>query len=425
MSALTRLRNFWMLWVTTIVLACFSSAVARVSYKVTDLGTLAKDNLGCAMSLNNEGWTEIMAGYFEPGTQDSVPAYPLSGRAVMGIDGYKIDLGTLGGQNTWMMWGQINDRAQIVGYSETSVPDPNGEDVCGFGTHVICRPFLWEFFHMRALQTLGGNNGQASGINNRGQIAGFAENGEVDSTCPPGATNNRIDLGAFWKNAEAKPQVLSPVGSDPDSIAYGINEHGQAVGYSGSCIAVNHAVVWNNRTPTPLQDLGSGAIAYGINNQGQIVGAVGDGTTQYGALWQNGVLTNFNNLPPGDIGGLASGINNKGQVVGSNFDSYFNWSDGFIYENGVMTDLNTLIPAGSNLYVTMANKINERGQISGMAIVHSGPHEGDIHAILLTPVNESIGKSMADVARTDQKVTLPANVGKQILRRSGLGRLGQ
>ena len=105
------------------------------------------------------------------------------------------------------------------------------------------------------------------------------------------------------------------MGSDPDSIAYGINEHGQAVGYSGSCIAVNHAVVWNNRTPTPLQDLGSGAIAYGINNQGQIVGAVGDGTTQYGALWQNGVLTNFNNLPPGDIGGLASGINNKGQVV--------------------------------------------------------------------------------------------------------------
>ena len=121
MSALTRLRNFWMLWVTTIVLACFSSAVARVSYKVTDLGTLAKDNLGCAMSLNNEGWTEIMAGYFEPGTQDSVPAYPLSGRAVMGIDGYKIDLGTLGGHNTWMMWGQMTTghRCRLF---ETSVP---------------------------------------------------------------------------------------------------------------------------------------------------------------------------------------------------------------------------------------------------------------------------------------------------------------
>ena len=115
MSALGHLRNLWIPLFTTMFLACFSDAVAQTSYKVTDLGTLAKDNLGCAMSLNNEGWTEIMAGNFAPGQSDSVPAYPLSGRAVMGIAGYKIDLGTLGGNNTWMMWGQINDFAQIVG----------------------------------------------------------------------------------------------------------------------------------------------------------------------------------------------------------------------------------------------------------------------------------------------------------------------
>ena len=45
----------------------------------------------------------------------------------------------------------------------------------------------------------------------------------------------------------------------------------------------------------------------------------------------------------------------------------------------------------------MANKINERGQISGMATVLSGPHAGDIHAFLATPVNESVGTSVADV----------------------------
>jgi hypothetical protein len=38
----------------------------------------------------------------------------------------------------------------------------------------------------------------------------------------------------------------------------------------------------------------------------------------------------------------------------------------------------------------MANKINERGQISGMATVLSGPHAGDIHAFLATPVEGSI-----------------------------------
>ena len=43
---------------------------------------------------------------------------------------------------------------------------------------------------------------------------------------------------------------------------------------------------------------------------------------------------------------------------------------------------------------------NIRGQISGMATVMSGPGEGKIHAILLTPVDERIGESVADVART-------------------------
>jgi hypothetical protein len=199
------LRNFWVLWVTTIVLACFSNAVAQASYRVTDLGAEGNDNLGCAMSVNDEGWTEIMAGSLPPGEQDNQFGTLLNGRALIGIDGYKFDLGTLGGQNSWMNWGQINDFAQIVGYSETSVPDPNGEDVCGFGTHLTCRPFLWQFFHMSALQTLGGNNGQASGINLRGQIAGFAENGTVDSTCPPGTINNRIDLGACGKTATQRP----------------------------------------------------------------------------------------------------------------------------------------------------------------------------------------------------------------------------
>lgn len=421
---LPRLQKFCVLWVTAFVLACFGNAFPQASYRVTDLGTLGKDNLGCAMSINDEGWTEIMAGYFEPGTQDSVPAYPLRGRAVMGIDGYKIDLGTLGGQNTWMMWGQINDWGQIVGYSETGVADPNGEDVCGFGSHLTCRPFLWEFFHMRALPTLGGNNAQASGINNRGQIVGFAEDGTVDSSCSPTTINNRTRLPVLWENGKA--QALPTVDRDPDGVAYWINDRGQAVGDTGNCSGAIHVVSWENHTASPLPDNGSGATAFGINDQSQIVGFVGssDGLTLYGALWQNRVLTTLNPQSLGDFGGIASGINNKGQVVGSNFDSNFDWSDGFIYENGVMTDLNTLIPASTNLYVTMANKINERGQISGMAKVGSGP-DANIHAVLLTPVNESIGRSMADVAPTRPKSNLPANVNQGHSPRFMLGLFGR
>ena len=154
MSALRRLRNFCIPWFAMIVLGCFSNAVAQTSYKVTDLGSEGNDILGCAMSLNNEGWTEVMAQNLPPGQQDSLTGTLLSGRLFVDIDGFKFDLGTLGGTNTSSNWGEINDFGLIVGESETAVPDPNGEDICGFGTHLTCRPFLWEFPKMRALPTL-------------------------------------------------------------------------------------------------------------------------------------------------------------------------------------------------------------------------------------------------------------------------------
>jgi probable HAF family extracellular repeat protein len=424
MSTLRQLRNFWVPWVTTIVLACFSNAVAQASYRVADLGSEGKDNLGCAMSLNDKGWTEIMAGNVEAGQVDSIFGKLLNGRALIDAGGFKLDLGTLGGENSWMNWGEINDFGQIVGYSETSVPDPNGEDICGFGTHLTCRPFLWQPFHMSALPTLGGNNGQASAINTRGQIVGFAENGAVDSSCPAGTTNNRIQLPVLWENGKA---LALPAGSDPDGDAFWINDRGQAVGDTGTCGgATIHAVSWENETVTLLPDFGTGAIAYGNNNGGQIVGTVGsaDDTTQFGALWQNDVLTNLGTLP-GDFAAIATGINSKGQVVGSTWDSNFNWSHGFIWQDGVMTDLNTLFPASSNLFVTMANKINERGQISGMAIVLRGPHAGNIHAFLATPVRQSMGNSVAEVTPTRPKSNSPSKVGNQHLQRFGLVQFGR
>src|SRR5262249_55395972 len=167
-------------------------------------------------------------------------------------------------------------------------------------------------------------------------------------------------------------------------------------------------------------------IAFAINEQGQIVGQVRspDGTTFLAALWQHGALTNLGTLP-GDNAAFATGINNHGQVVGSTLDSAFNWSHGFIWQDGVMTDLNPLFPAESNLFAISACNINERGQISGMATVLSGPDAGKVHAYLATPVNASVGTSTADVARTHPKSNLPANVCNHLLRGFGLGRFEQ
>jgi len=428
METLRRFRNFWIPGVATLVLGCFSSAVAQTSYKIKDLGiNNSKDNFSMAMGLNNQGWAENMDGFVNP-PENNMGTTVSRGRAVISIYGFNIDLGTLGkpGANSWINWGGINDLGEAVGQSETAAPDPNGEDICGFGTHLTCVPFLWRDGHMSALPTLGGNNGQASAINNRGEVVGFAEDGALDSTCPAGTTNNRIALSALWERGSV--EVLPLVGNDSDGFAFGINDRGQAVGYSGNCTTATHAVMWKDHTAFVLQDLGGTGsnFAYVINNRGQIAGQVGsaDGTTFYAAAWLNGAdgaVTNLGVLP-GEFAAFATGINNRGQVVGNNFDSNFNWSRGFISQDGVMTDLNTLIPADSNLFIISASNINERGQISGMATVQTGPHAGDIHAYLLTPTDGRIGTSMADFARTHPHSLLPANACNHSLQRFGPSR---
>jgi probable HAF family extracellular repeat protein len=427
MSVLRRLRNFCMPWAAMMVVGCFSSAAAQTSYQVTDLGTEKGDILGCAMSLNDEGWTEIMAQNLPPGEQDSLLGMLLSSRILIDIDGFKLDLGTLGGANTSSNWGEINDFGETVGFSETAALDPNGEDICGIGTHHVCLPFLWQLGHMRALPTLGGNNGEASSINMRGQIVGFAENGALDTTCMPGTTNNQVALPVMWENGAAKPLPL--VSLDTDGFAFWINDLGQAVGYSGNCTTAVHGTSWKNNVVTTLRDLGNGALAQVINNRGQIAGQIGsaDGSTSLAGVWLNGTdgpVTKID-LPLGAASAFASGINDRGQVVGSSLDAHFNWSHSFIWQDGVLTNLDKLFPASANLNPIMANKINERGQISGMAIVMSGPHKGDVHAFLATPVNERVGTSVADVAPTHPQSNLSADVNKQLLRKFGLGRSEQ
>jgi probable HAF family extracellular repeat protein len=417
------MRNFWMSCVTTIVLACFSDAVAQTSYKITDLGVNKNtDNFNMVMGLNNQGWAENMDGVLTPPITSTSTSI-VSGRAVINIDGSNIDLGTLGGKNSWTNYGGINDRGEAVGFAETSVPDPDGEDMCAFSTKLTCRPFLWRHGRMMALPTLGGNNGQASAINNRGQIVGISETTVPDSGCSP-SKPGKIISPVLWERGEVR--ALSTVAGDPDGFVQGINNQGQAVGSSGTCTSIaTHAVLWEDDTAFELPNLGhDGNDAYAINDHGQAVGYVSttDGKTIVASLWPNGAhgaVTNLGILS-GDGAAFATGINNRSQVVGSTFNSA-GWSRGFIWQDNVMTDLNTLIPRNSNLFIVAASNINERGQISGMATVLTGPDSGKIHAILLTPANEEIGESVADFARTHPHFTVPANACHHCSPRFGPG----
>ena len=72
-----------------------------------------------------------------------------------------------------------------------------------------------------------------------------------------------------------------------------------------------------------MQDLGAltwdQSIAYDINDKGQVVGALQTGQTSHAFLWANGQMQDLNSLIPAYTGWVlleARAINNKGRIVG-------------------------------------------------------------------------------------------------------------
>lgn len=146
----TRVSARWRIGLIVALFVAFSattcvSAYAQVRYQVEDLGTLKGGSFGCAMGLNNKGWTEVMDTLLDQKSGNTLL------RASLRIDGVKIDLGTLGGPNSWIDWGGINQRASAVGFAETSTPGPRApRPLCskktkekhGCGVLSECCPFL-------------------------------------------------------------------------------------------------------------------------------------------------------------------------------------------------------------------------------------------------------------------------------------------
>jgi probable HAF family extracellular repeat protein len=60
-------------------------------------------------------------------------------------------------------------------------------------------------------------------------------------------------------------------------------------------------------------------------------------------------------------------INNRGEVVGFSIDG--NGSTAFLWIDGVIRDLNALIPADSPLHLLSAESMNDAGEITGQGCV--------------------------------------------------------
>src|SRR5580704_11308460 len=390
-------------------------------YTITDLGTLDGGTFSQPFSINRYGLVSGSSNLAD-GNQ----------HATLWLEKLKVDIGApgLGGPNS-IAFGD-NERFQSAGEAETSTSDPNDEDFCGFGTHLTCLPFLWQDVEMIQLPALGGNNGVAMAISDRGEVAGFAENSTPDTGCP--APQVLHFKPVVWEKGVI--HKLPTVGGDQDGVAQQINDDGKVVGGSGTCATFNpnflynlvpvHALLWEKGKAIDLGNLGGktgqagGNIAYDVNNQGQVVGnsdLAGD-TTFHAFLWTRRTGMQDLGTLPGDVASFSISINDAGSAVGGSLDAKFN-PRAFLWEKGVMTDLNTRIAGHSPLYLLTGCSINSRGEITGLGMTSTG----QIHTYLATPTRSVVTGEVTSQGMISPR-TLSDDARKVLQRQLRFGRSG-
>jgi probable HAF family extracellular repeat protein len=113
------------------------------------------------------------------------------------------------------------------------------------------------------------------------------------------------------------------------------------------------------------------SFANAINDAGQVVGrsdVIADNHNFFHAFFIDTRPANPTMRDLGTLGGsnsTATAVNNAGIIVGNSLLAGDSAGHAFIYQNGAMSDLNTLTPAGSGWVLENATSINNFGQIVG------------------------------------------------------------
>lgn len=214
----------------------------------------------------------------------------------------------------------------------------------------------------------GSGHSVALAITDRGQVVGVSD-GQATLFSTIGGPN--IALGTLGGR---------------NSVAFGINSAGQVVGNAQLAGDVAQRAALFSTTGGPNVDLGtlggSNSSAFAINNRGQVVGwaDTSDGV-------RHATLFSTTGGPNIDLDTLVSnysyayGINGRGQVVGNYVTS--DWvQDPFIWDNGVMRTLDSLIDSASGWDLLDARGINDAGQIAAYGY---NATTGQYRALLLSP----------------------------------------
>ncbi len=359
-------------------------ARADIIYDVVTLSAPGSNTLGEAWYINDNsqivGQSYTGSDYPDPpvpaGTpiDQSVQWNYSGGLAPVG----GIGLGSAGGFGTGSQAFGINNAGTIVGttdyenvnYNYTAFSTPSNTPVSS-GT---------DLGNLGGLAQLSG----AQAINNNAipTIAGFSDTPDFNATHATVWTNGVIsDLG-----------TLNPGDPFANSIAYGVNTAGFAVGSSQVALPGVSSQAFVASSGTGMQALANltvdstFGVARAINTAGLVAGQSDLANGQIRAtVWQTsngqgapGSPTNLGTLGGDNSYGL--GVNDAGKVVGSSYTASNTDLNAFLWNGTTMINLNDVSDVTAGWVLSEARSINSLGQIVGYGYLN-----GVKTAFLLTP----------------------------------------
>jgi len=254
----------------------------------------------------------------------------------------------------------------------------------------VFQGFIYSNGSMTGLGELGGGGSVVAAMNQSGQVTGDSLTVDFENHAFLYANAEMIDLGTLGGGY---------------SSAFALNDAGSVVGESSLDNGETHGFVYVGGEMVDLGTLGGTySCAIALNSAGQVIGqsATANDEEMHGFIYSGASLVDLGTLG-GDYSSPMS-INALGQVVGDAALSNGN-SHAFLWHNGVMLDLNTVLPPNSGWELQSAEFINDSGRIVG-----TGRLNDRFSWFVLDLATGGVNNPPAAVAGSDQTVECPASV---------------